>query len=203
MRIQKTTRLVSLGLVAVVAGACGGGSTALTTGQAPQQSASGQQPTGATTTPAATSTPAPARCATSDLSVRLGSAGGAAGSVYEPIVFTNNGAGTCSLSGYPGVSFLATKSGPQVGAPASRNQQHPATSVSLAPGATASAMLQVAEEANYPDATCKPTTVTGLRVYPPGQTQAAYVAFAQPQKACSTQVDQLTVEAVVAGTSGM
>lgn len=202
MRTRKTTRLVSLGLVAVAASACGGSSTALTSKQPPQQPAG--QPVNATS-PSATGTgdTTPARCTTNDLSLRLGQAGGAAGSVYEPIVFTNNGTGTCTLTGYPGVSFLATKSGPQVGVAAARNTQHAAASVSLAPGATASAMLQVANEGNYPAATCKPTTVTGLRVYPPGETQAAYVAFSQPQKACSTDVHQLSVEAVVAGAAGM
>lgn len=198
MRTRKSTQLVSLGLVAVAASACGGSSAALTTKTAPQQPASGQ--------PASASSPAstaPSRCATSDLSLRLGQAGGAAGSVYEPVIFTNKGADACTLTGYPGVSLLASQSGPQVGAPASRNTQHAATSVTLAPGATASAMLRMAEEANYPAATCKPTTVSGLRVYPPGQTQAAYVAFTKPQQACSTTVNQLTVEAVVAGTTGM
>lgn len=198
MRTRKSTQLVSLGLVAVAASACGGSSAALTTKQAPQQAASGQQ--AGASSPAST---APSGCGTRDLSLHLGQAGGAAGSVYEPIIFTNKGANTCTLTGYPGVSFLASASGPQVGAAATRNTQHAATTVSLAPGATASAMLQVANEGNYPAATCKPTTVTGLRVYPPGQTQPAYIGFTQPKKACSTTVHQLTVEAVVAGTSGM
>jgi hypothetical protein len=57
-------------------------------------------------------------------------------------------------------------------------------------------MLQIANYANYPATMCKPTTVSGLRVYPPGATTAAYVAFSSPQQACSTSVHQLSVEAI-------
>jgi len=194
---MKTTQLVSLGLVAAATAACGGGGTAaLATKQtAPKAPAGNVAP--------ASSSSTPGRCATGSLSVHLGAAGGAAGSTYEPLVFTNKGSVSCTLDGYPGVSFVAPSTGSQVGAAASRNTQHAAALVTLAPGATASAMLQIAQEANYPAATCKPTDVSGLRVYPPGSTTALYVAFKSPQQACSTNVNQLSVQAVVSGSSGM
>ena len=194
---MKSTQLMSLGLVALAAAACGGGAAQLaTTKQAPPTANTANSVSAGTSTGSATA------CATRDLSVRLGHAGGASGSVYEPIVFTNTGSATCTLDGYPGVSFVAPQSGAQVGAAAARNRQHPSASVSLSPGASASAMLQIANHANFDAASCKPATVSGLRVYPPGATAAAYVAFAARQQACSTDVPQLTVEAVVSGTSG-
>ena len=196
---MKTAQLVSLGLVAAAAAACGGGTAAVATKQAAPQAPAGQQHA-KTNQVAATGS---GRCATRDLTVHLGAAGGAAGSTYEPLVFTNKGSATCTLDGYPGVSFVAPQTGKQVGAAASRNPQHAATSVSLAAGASASAMVQVVNHANYDPASCKATTVSGLRVYPPGSTTAAYVPFTHTQQACSTSVNQLSVQAVVAGTSGM
>src|SRR3954469_678188 len=179
---MKTGQLVALGLVAAATAACGGGAAQLATKQAAPKA-----PTGNVAT--AGSPSAPGRCITGNLSVHLGAAGGAAGSTYEPLVFTNKGSATCTLNGYPGVSFVAPSSGKQVGAPASRNPQHPAALVTLAPGATASALLQIANGANYPASTCQPTDVSGLRVYPPGAPTALYFAFNQrrkPARATST-----------------
>src|SRR4051812_25697662 len=187
---MRSTRLVSLGLIAIATAACGGGGTT----QWATKQAAPKAPAG--TVAAAGSTSTPGQCTTGNLAVHLGPAGGAAGSTYEPLVFTNKGSATCTLNGYPGVSFVAPSSGKQVGAPASRNPQHPAALVTLAPGATASALLQIANEANYPATTCKPTTVSGLRVYPPGATTALYVAFKAPQQACSSTANQLSVQAI-------
>src|SRR3954452_7238976 len=186
---MKSAQLVSVGLVAAATVACGGGAAQLATKQAAPKAPTGN-------VAAAGSTSTPGRCTTGNLAVHLGAAGGAAGSTYEPLVFTNKGSATCTLNGYPGVSFVAPTTGKQVGAAASRNPQHAARLVTLAPGATASALLQVANEANFPLSTCRPTTVSGLRVYPPGSTTAKYVAFKAPQKACSTSVNQLSVQAV-------
>jgi hypothetical protein len=142
-------------------------------------------------------------CMTSSLSLRLGQAGYAAGSRYQPIVFTNTTRATCTLTGYPGVSFVAPGTGHQVGAAAMRNTQHATTTVALAPGASASALLQIVNHANYPPANCKATPVSGLRVYPPGNRAAAYIPFSgNGQSACSSQVEQLAVDAVVRGSSG-
>lgn len=155
-----------------------------------------------TVLPAAGSSSQPSACRTADLSVRLGSPQGAAGSVYAPLVFTNTGDGSCRLAGYPGVSYVAPHSGHQVGAAASRNPQHPARTVTLAPGGHAAAVVQMVAYQNYPRSKCAPTRVSGLRVYPPNNTAAKYVAFGSHRSACSTKVSQLTVEAVVRGASG-
>jgi hypothetical protein len=145
--------------------------------------------TGATSSPLTT-------CPTRDLTLTLGPSQGTAGSSFESLRFTNNGASACRLYGYPGVSFVTAGSGDQVGAPASRNPQHPAKTVMLSPGASAAAVVQVVDHGNYGPDQCKATAVSGLRVYPPGSKDAAYVPFRDSVTACSTDVTQLTVEAV-------
>jgi Protein of unknown function (DUF4232) len=142
------------------------------------------------------------RCRTNELSLRLGSAGAAAGSSYRPIVFTNAGSDGCTLLGYPGISFVAPGTGKQIGAAATRNPEHPTVIVTLAPGATASALVQIVDYHNYPPADCHPTSISGLRVYPPGDTSAAYIPYRSVGKACSSQVHQLSVEAVLPGATG-
>ncbi len=142
------------------------------------------------------------RCTVGQLSVRLGRAGHAAGSTYQPIVFTNTGSSSCTLTGYPGVSYVAPKSGSQVGAAASRDAANSPHTVTLASGGHAAALLQLANYINYPASSCQAKPVSGLRVYPPGSKSAAYIAFAHNRKACSSNVQQLTVRAVLKGQSG-
>ena len=107
----------------------------------------------------------------------VGSANGAAGSSYYPVLFTNTSAATCTMYGYPGVALVTTPGGSVVGAPAVRNRTFPKVLVPLAPGAVAHASLQVVNTAAYPVARCKPATAHWLQVYPPGQYAASYVAF--------------------------
>lgn len=149
-----------------------------------------------------TATTSSSRCRTGHLSMRLGTAGHAAGSTYVPIVFTNTGSSSCTLTGYPGVSFVAPHTGDQVGAAATRNSRLAPHTVTLAAGRHASAMLQIVNDMNFPAKACKATTVSGLRVYPPGSTTAGYVKFSTNGTACSTDVEQLTVQTVVRGSSG-
>jgi hypothetical protein len=121
--------------------------------------------------------------------------------VFEPVRFTNKGSSACTMYGYPGVSFVTAGSGDQIGAAASRNPQHAARTVTVAPGASAEAILQVVDHGNYDPGQCKATDVSGLRVYPPGQTSAAYVPFDHTATACASAVTQLTVEAVTPASS--
>jgi len=170
-------------------------------------------PTGtATPTATVTAAPSPSRtaspagsaptCRTSQLSVRLGNGGGAAGTAYQPIVFTNRGASTCTLRGYPGVAFVAPATGRQVGSPASRNPQQPVRAILVAPASSASALLGIADYQNFSPKQCLSRPVSGVRIYPPGNTAAAYVPFKTASAACSTQVGQLSVAAVVHGSTG-
>ncbi len=121
-----------------------------------------------------------ARCATAALTVAVDNsqADAAAGSTYFPVDFTNTSGTACAMTGYPGVSFVtaANVSGHQIGAAAARDPQYSATVVRLAPHGHAHAWLQVGSAGNYPEPSCHPVTAHGLRIYPPNQTQAGYVA---------------------------
>jgi len=141
-------------------------------------------------------------CQTSQVSVRLGKSGAAAGTAYQPIVFTNHGSSTCALRGYPGVAFVAPDTGRQVGSAARHDPQHPVTTILIAPASSASALFGIATYQNYPPKQCLSHPVSGLRIYPPGNTAAVYVPFTTASAACSTQVEQLNVAALVTGSTG-
>lgn len=194
------TRVVfglSVAAVAAVAG-CGGGGAASNAAAKTDTAAQHGQTNDrvvATSTKAPTTTTV-GNCETKNLSFSLGRADGTAGSVYEPLQLTNKGSSACTLFGYPGISFVTAGSGDQVGAAASRNPQHAAKSVTLVPGATAESVVQVVDHMNYSPGQCKAEDVSGFRVYPPGETAAAYVPFDHASSACSSDVTQLTVEAV-------
>jgi hypothetical protein len=122
------------------------------------------------------------RCPTSALVVWLDTRGdAAAGSTYFGLKFTNLSGHACKLVGYPGVSAVDL-AGRQLGSAASRN---PSTrsSVRLAHGATATAVLRIAFAGNFPNATCRRVNAAGIRVYPPNQTASKVVPF--PFEACS------------------
>lgn len=202
---MSATRIFVLAPLVVAAAACSNGSSHVATPPLLAESPSPSTSEAPVTTPSATPSAAasgPAACQTSALSLRLGSIGAAAGSTYQPLIFTNAGSTACTLYGYPGVAFVAPGTGAQVGSAAMRNSQHPSTSVSLAPGASASSLVQIAQTANYPAADCQPSQVSGLRVYPPGNTTATYVAFASNQSECAKPETQLSVTAVLRGTTG-
>jgi hypothetical protein len=125
------------------------------------------------------------RCATSGLVVWMNTQGdGAAGSVYYTLKFTNLSGHACTLRGYPGVSAVSL-SGRQLGTPA-RWGTSPATTVTLASGATAYAVLQYSDVVTGGSGPrpCDAVTAAGLRVYPPGQTASKIVPF--PLKACTS-----------------
>ena len=139
-------------------------------------------------------------CATSGLHVTLGASSGYAGGVDETIVFTNTSGATCTLYGYPGVSLVSAPPYTQIGLAAKRGSTTPVTSVTLASGATASAVLQVVDALNFGPATCSPTKAAFLRVYPPNQTAPVYLADAS--EVCAQPVQTLFISAVQAGSGG-
>lgn len=142
--------------------------------------------TTASSAAATSSVPAgPSRCASSSLTGSLTDENGTAGSVYYTLRLANHGASTCILQGWPGVSFVTGSGGRQVGASAARIPG-PAPSVSLAPGSSAGAVLQITEATNFGSG-CGLTPTAGLRIYPPDQLAAIYVPH--PDQACSNTVD--------------
>jgi hypothetical protein len=176
--------------------------TAPADGAAPGQTATAGGTADAGTGSAASGTAGLALCQPSSLQVTVnaGQAGGAAGSTYLPVDFTNTSSSPCGLYGYPGMSFVTAGdgSGSQIGAAAQQNPSFGKVPVKLAAGAVAHAWLQVTEAANYPAATCQPVTAHWLRVYAPGETQALYVSHAFD--ACSSDsAPLLTVMPVRSG----
>jgi hypothetical protein len=126
----------------------------------------------------AASSGAPA-CTSADLKISLGGGAGAGMSQnHIGLQFRNSGSSPCALYGYPGVSWVAGADGHQVGAAAQRqsdNSGNAEQAITLAPGALASAPLNIVDAAVIPPSECKPVPVRGLRVYPPGQTAALFL----------------------------
>ena len=131
----------------------------------------------APTAPASSGGPQPAplaQCSTRALRISLDTAGVAAGSVYYRLEFTNASGMTCTMYGYPGVSFVSRPGGGGLGGPAVRNPTVGPALVTLTPGAVAHASVQVAVAQNYPRPVCEPVMAHWLRIYPPGQFAPLY-----------------------------
>jgi hypothetical protein len=153
------------------------------------------------TSPASPGGPQP--CATSALKATTGQPEGAAGSSYYPIDFTNNSGASCTLHGYPGVSFVTGQGGSQIGAAAVRDATSVPALVTLAPGATAHATLQVVDANNYPSSKCTIVKAHWLKIYPPDQFTALYVSFSA--QTCSGGVNAthiLSIQTVQPGATG-
>jgi hypothetical protein len=200
--------------LAAAALACGGVLLAACGSSGGSAAAPATVTTTVTATPSATTPPAtgssvsphvagPPECATSGLAVKLGAGNGAAGSVFFPIVFTNTSGSSCSLFGYPGVSFVTGQGGSQIGSAATRDTTQPAATIVLAAGGVAHATLRVVQAANFPAASCKPTTANTLKIFPPGQTDPLYLAFTATTCASTSPADQvLFVQTIGSGAGG-
>jgi hypothetical protein len=164
----------------------------------PAAVASSSSPTSA---PVASQSPAvagPSPCATSGLKVALGTSSGYAGGVDVTVLFTNTSGATCSLYGYPGVSLVTPPPYTQIGLAAQRASTVPVTQVTLASGATASAVVQIVDALNFDSSTCAPAKAAFLRVFPPNQTVPVYLA--NTSQTCTKPVQTLSVTAVQAGS---
>jgi Protein of unknown function (DUF4232) len=126
----------------------------------------------------ATTTPAgPGPCQSSELKVTLGQGDAAAGTTFYEILFTNDSSTTCTLYGFPGVSFTGETYAVQVGPAATRNHAIQPSLVTLAPSAVASAEISVVDAQNYPPGRCGLTTASGILVYPPNLTSSVGLPF--------------------------
>jgi len=142
--------------------------------------------------PAAGST---AECKVADLSLSLGGGDAAAGTNYRSLVFTNKGGRTCTIQGFPGVSYVAGDDGHQVGPAAFRVGAKGAV-ITLKPGGTAAADIGFVQVRNFDSSICKPTEVRGLRIYPPHEYDSMFVAAAGTGCAGTPPGNQLTVATV-------
>ena len=195
-----------MALAVICAGAAVGCSSSSSTPAAPTTTTvtatttASAAPTGTGTATSAPTSPAGAvACATSSLHVTQGAPQGYAGGVYQAIVFTNASGRSCTLYGYPGVS-LVSASYAQIGLAAKRSATTPVKLITLAPGGTASAQLQIVDALNFPASTCSPVKAAYLRVYPPNQTASVYLA--NTSETCSKPVQTLFIGAVKAGSGG-
>ncbi|GAA2329915.1 DUF4232 domain-containing protein [Dactylosporangium salmoneum] len=162
----------------------------------PQAPDSAGSPSTPTTDPSVPST----RCHTSDLKISAQGApgGGAAGSEYTWLVFTNVSTRPCSLYGFPGVSWVTAASGQQVNDPTARMTELKPARIVLAPQGVAHAVVRHGHPGAFePD--CHAVSVAGFRVYPPDETAAVFVPW--PATACSAK--GINVGAVSPVTAGL
>lgn len=160
------------------------GATATAASSAPATQSTSSKPTAATSAATTTSAPAAATstgvgaCLAAQLTATLGAgAGGGAGHLYPFLVLTNKGNTPCTVKGYPGVSFVGSGNGTQLGAAASRDAGGIAiTTLTLAHGESAHSQLNITVAGNYDPTTCKPKAADGLRIYPPDETHSLFIA---------------------------
>ncbi|MDI5972286.1 DUF4232 domain-containing protein [Streptomyces sp. SL13] len=172
----------------------GGGSTAAgnaaTTGSGTSTGAgTGTGTSGAKTQagPAAAGKP----CTSSQLTVAQKDGSVGAGQFYAKIVFTNTAATSCTLDGYPGLSYVKA-AGVQSGNPAQRTGQSHHT-VTLSPHGTASAVMHDSNGmGGYSASQCDLTSVQGLRVYPPNEKAALFIPV-RTQHCAGTGIHPLTI----------
>ena len=172
--------------------------TAPGTSSSPPSTAQAEQPPTSTGQGGVTNS---AECKVADLKLSLRDGDAAAGTVYRSLVFTNKGSRTCTIQGFPGVSYVAGDDGHQVG-PAAYRVGKKGPVITLKPGNSASADVGFVQVRNFDPAVCKPTEVRGLRVYPPHEYDSMFGPSAGTGCAGTPPGNQLTVATVKAGTGG-
>jgi hypothetical protein len=163
----------------------------------PTQSATATASTATTAASTATVAAGPATCSTAQLKVGQENANVGAGQYTSTLVFTNTSHETCTMTGYPGVSYVAAD-GIQSGNAATRTgtAYRPVT---LAPGAKADAALQDSNGiSGYTPVQCQLTSVLGLRIYPPGDKGALFLPW-NTQHCAGSTIHSLTIGPVTQG----
>lgn len=91
-----------------------------------------RRPTALTATATSSTKPAGTdRCHTADLTVTPGNRGGTAGTSYLNLVFTNRSPHSCTLYGYPGVSWVTGDNGAQVNNGFTRNPDQKKVTITI------------------------------------------------------------------------
>jgi hypothetical protein len=133
--------------------------TTMTTGAV--STTSSATPTASASPSAPATTVGTAECKKPNLNIVVQRGSGAEGHQYAAVVFTKTGAGTCSMTGFPGIQLLLA--GKPLGKPAVRSSK-PVTTITLATGQSASAMLQN-------NSTCNADNSDQVQVIVPDDTQ--------------------------------
>jgi hypothetical protein len=197
--VRRTATLAATGfggaLVALALAACGSSTSpgASSAGQSSTATASPSSSPGAATgssgskIQSATRMPA-TQCPTSAVHVTVAKlqGGGAAGTDYVPLDFTNVSSHSCQMYGFPGVSWVSGNPGSQIGDAASRVTSYGSQTVTLAPGGQAHAWLGIADAGNFPPATCHEVTAHWLKIFPPDQYAALYTSLTS--QVCSAKI---------------
>jgi len=160
--------------LAVLVTACGSSTPAATPTRTVTVTATPSAPASPTVTP---SPSGPQPCATTDLKLTVGAANGAAGTIY-PLNFTSTSGSACTMFGYPGVAFVSSPGGSQIGAPASRRIAVPPTVITVAPGAVAHATLAVSDVLIGNNCQHR-RQVNWVQVYPPDQFSALFAPLSR------------------------
>lgn len=128
------------------------------------------------------------QCPTSSVHVTVAKlqGGGAAGTDYVPLDFTNVSRHSCQMYGFPGVSWVSGNPGSQIGDAASRVTSYGSQTVTLAPGGQAHAWLGIADAGNFPPAACHEVTAHWLKIFPPDQYAALYTSLTS--QVCSVKI---------------
>jgi hypothetical protein len=211
--ISRFTPLLLAGL-AVLLAACSatGSTTGSTTATPPSAGASSGSAPATSTAPAspaqASASPngsasAPT-CATTQLTLRIGGGLVSGGADVYYIYFTNTGGTVCTLRGYPGVSAVTgpSDSASQIGSDAKRVATSPVATQLLKPGQVAQATLRFAKTGNYLSPQCQHVNVVFLKIFPPGDTTAAYAGGLEEQVCAETTLPTMTITTVVPDGSG-
>ncbi|MGT2427445.1 DUF4232 domain-containing protein [Amnibacterium kyonggiense] len=136
-------------------------------------------------------------CFTSQLKgVLVSDGGGAAGHVQDAVELTNTGTRSCTLQGWPGVSFVGHHDGTRIGAAADQNRRTSHPTVTIAARRSLIAPLLIAQALDYPTSVCKPVAADGFRVYPPGERYSLFVEAHGMTGCASSKAHLLTVSAV-------
>jgi hypothetical protein len=151
-------------------------------------------------TPTAAST-AVKSCAAGELGVWVAAdyAQGASGSTFVPLEFTNVGDQTCTLRGYPAVAALDRNLN-QLGPAAVRNHLFSPSTVTLAPGQTAHAVLQYIQAVATNCPVAQQVPAYELQVNAPNRTIKDHALF--DYETCPGNTVYLTVTAIRGGTLG-
>jgi hypothetical protein len=195
--VKLASALCAIGLLAT---ACGsntsdaGASAGSTSAGSSANSASSTLSTGTTVAAATTATTAPAGSATCTQAQLTATTGGTAKEDVQvlAIVFTNHSSSACTVTGYPGVAGL-NAAGAQT-AQAVREPGLATPTITLAPGASGSALVKTAKVNSAPD--CE--FAGGLAVTPPNTSTTVKLTDPEDKlNSCS-----LTVTPIVSSSNG-
>lgn len=139
--------------------------------------------------------PGKSTCTTDHLEITTSDKQGAAGSILLNVVLKNTDRTDCLMEGYPGVSLVADNNGTQLGKAADREKGVEPQTVTLAPGASATAAVKITNVGALNPEQCQPTKADGLRIYPPNETKASFVPL-EDIEGCAGDMSILSVQPV-------